>query len=58
MWMARIVVNGKQIASRMFPPGKKGGPEWRAAKEWEEKELFVSEDHGTFFVVNDSCATF
>ncbi|MCH5145991.1 site-specific integrase [Desulfovibrio sp. UIB00] len=36
--MARIVVNGKQIASRMFPPGKKGGPEWRAAKEWEEDE--------------------
>jgi len=38
MWMARIVVNGKQVASRMFPPGKRGGPEWRAAKEWEEDE--------------------
>jgi hypothetical protein len=23
----------------MFPPGKKGGPEWRAAKAWEEQEL-------------------
>ena len=22
----------------MFPPGKRGGPEWRAAKEWEEDE--------------------
>ncbi len=38
MWMARVVVNGKQVASLMFPAGKKGGPEWRAAKEWEEKE--------------------
>uniref|UniRef100_UPI002617B6B0 tyrosine-type recombinase/integrase n=1 Tax=Desulfovibrio sp. TaxID=885 RepID=UPI002617B6B0 len=36
--MARIIVNGRQVASRMFPPGKKGGPEWRAAKEWEEDE--------------------
>lgn len=35
-WWARVVINGRQIACRMFPPGKKGGPEWRAAKEWEE----------------------
>jgi len=37
-WWARVVIFGDQIASRMFPPGKKGGPEWRAAKEWEEAE--------------------
>ena len=36
-WWARAIVNGRQVACRMFPPGKKGGPEWRAAKEWEEK---------------------
>jgi integrase len=23
----------------MFPPGRKGGPEWRAAKQWEEDQL-------------------
>lgn len=36
--MARVVIDGKQVACKMFPPGKKGGPEWRAAKEWEETE--------------------
>lgn len=36
-WMARVVVNGEQIACKMFPPGRKHGPEWRAAKEWEEQ---------------------
>ena len=36
--MARVIVDGKQVACKMFPPGKKGGPEWRAAKEWEEEE--------------------
>ena len=37
-WQARVYADGKQVASKMFPPGKKGGPEWRAAKEWEEQE--------------------
>lgn len=37
-WQARVYADGKQIASKMFPPGKKGGPEWRAAKEWEEEQ--------------------
>lgn len=37
-WWARVVISGRQVASRMFPPGRKGGPEWRAAKEWEEEE--------------------
>jgi len=35
-WWARVVIAGRQVTSRMFPPGRKGGPEWRAAKEWEE----------------------
>lgn len=37
-WMARVIIRGQQVASRLFPAGKKGGPEWRAAKEWEEQE--------------------
>ena len=41
-WWARVIVDGKQIACRMFPPGKKGGPEWRAAKEWEEEQLRIA----------------
>ena len=36
--MARVIVNGRQIACKMFPAGKKHGPEWRAAKEWEEEQ--------------------
>ncbi|MBQ4616140.1 MAG: site-specific integrase [Mailhella sp.] len=30
-------MNGKEVATRLFGQGKKGGPEWRAAKEWEEE---------------------
>ena len=37
-WWARVIIDGKQVASQMFPPGRKGGPEWRAAKEWEEQK--------------------
>ena len=37
-WMARVVIDGRQVACKMFPPGKKGGPEWRAAKLWEEEQ--------------------
>jgi integrase len=40
--MARVVVDGRQVACRQFPPGKKGGPEWRAAKEWEEEQLKIA----------------
>lgn len=36
--MARVVIDGKQVACRMFPPGRKGGAEWRAAKQWEEEQ--------------------
>lgn len=35
--MARVVINGKQT-SKMFPAGKKYGPEWREAKQWEEDQ--------------------
>ena len=37
-WWARVIIDGRQVACKMFPPGKKGGPEWRAAKEWEEQQ--------------------
>lgn len=37
-WQARVFADGKQIASKIFPSGKKGGPEWREAKEWEEQQ--------------------
>jgi len=42
-WWARVIVDGRQIACKMFPPGKKGGPEWRAAKEWEEETRKTAE---------------
>lgn len=38
-WLARVVLDGRQIACKMFPPGKKFGPQWRAAKKWEEEQL-------------------
>ncbi len=40
--MARVVIRGKQVASKMFPAGKLGGPEWRAAKEWEEEQRKIA----------------
>lgn len=36
-WMARVNINGLQVASQMFTPGRKKGPEWTAAKSWEVK---------------------
>ena len=36
-WMARVIINNRVIESKMFPAGRKNGPEWREAKEWEEK---------------------
>lgn len=44
-WMARVVVNGRQY-SKMFPPGKKHGPEWRAAKQWEEDSRSGAQETG------------
>lgn len=34
-WLARVVVNGKEVDSKFFPPGRKKGPEWMAARQWE-----------------------
>lgn len=34
-WMARVSINGAQVACRMFAPGRKKGPEWTAARSWE-----------------------
>lgn len=34
-WMARISINGEQVASQMFASGRKKGPEWTAARLWE-----------------------
>lgn len=42
-WWARVILNGRQIACKMFPPGKKGGPEWRAAKQWEEEQTRLAQ---------------
>ncbi len=36
-WLARVTVNGRQVASQTFPPGRKKGPEWTAARAWEVK---------------------
>lgn len=49
-WLARVVVDGRQVASLTFPPGRKKGPEWTAAKSWEVKtkqdiEALVSKGH-------------
>lgn len=38
VWQARVYADGKQVSSKTFPPGKKGGSEWRAAKQWEEDQ--------------------
>lgn len=34
-WLARVVVNGREVDSKFFPPGRKKGPEWMAARQWE-----------------------
>lgn len=34
-WLARVVVNGKEVDSKFFPPGRRKGPEWMAARQWE-----------------------
>lgn len=36
-WWARVIVDGRQVDSKFFPPGRKKGPEWTAAKAWEVK---------------------
>lgn len=34
-WLARVVINGREVDSKIFPPGRKLGPEWTEAKTWE-----------------------
>lgn len=36
-WLARVVIEGKEVDSKLFPPGHKKGPEWLAARQWEVK---------------------
>ena len=41
-WMARISINGKQVATQMFAAGRKKGVEWTAARQWEvEKKAAI-----------------
>lgn len=44
-WLARVVVNGKEVDSKFFPPGRRKGPEWMAARQWEveRKKAFLKE---------------
>lgn len=35
VWLARVVVDGKEVDSRFFPPGRRMGAEWMAARQWE-----------------------
>lgn len=44
-WVARVVINGREVDSKVFPPGRKKGPEWTAAKVWEvqrKKEILAA----------------
>lgn len=34
-WLARVVLAGREVESKLFPAGKKHGPEWLAARQWE-----------------------
>lgn len=41
-WLGRVVINGRQVDSKVFPAGRMKGPEWTEAKNWEvqrKKEL-------------------
>lgn len=44
-WLARVVVNGKEVDSKFFPPGRRKGPEWMAARQWEveRKKAFLKD---------------
>ncbi len=45
-WLARVIVNGREVDSKLFPSGRKKGPEWLAARQWEvqRKEEYLR-DH-------------
>lgn len=45
-WLGRVVINGRQVDSKVFPAGRMKGPEWTEAKNWEvqrKKELLVAQ---------------
>lgn len=35
-WLARVMVKGKQVATKFFPAGEKFGASWQEAKKWED----------------------
>lgn len=45
-WLGRVVINGRQVDSKVFPAGRMKGPEWTEAKNWEvqrKKELLAAQ---------------
>ena len=36
-WVGRVMINGREVESKIFPPGRKNGPEWLEARNWEVK---------------------
>lgn len=34
-WLARVSICGEIVETKFFPPGRKKGPEWLAARKWE-----------------------
>lgn len=43
-WLARVVINGRQVDSKLFPAGRIKGPQWMEAKNWEiqrKKEILA-----------------
>ncbi len=46
-WMGRVTINGKTVETRLFPGGRKQGPEWTECKKWEverKKELLKAQE--------------
>lgn len=45
-WLARVHINGQEVDSKIFPPGRKKGPEWMAARQWEiTRKKEILEEH-------------
>lgn len=43
-WLGRVVINGRQVDSKLFPAGRIKGPQWTEAKNWEiqrKKEILA-----------------
>lgn len=41
-WLARVIIHGRQVASKYFPAGTKYGLSWRRAKKWEEEQKEIA----------------